>query len=203
MTLPTTIFCATFAEEIVSVVLGQRWLDTVPLFRLLTPTILVFGIINPTGWLLQSVGLHRRSLHIALVIAPLVVAACVAGLPYGAAGVAFAFSAAMTLWLVPHVIWCTRGTMISVSDLLLAIWRPLVASLLSAAVALGAVLFCGAGSTPFLRFLVGAGVMAGSYACTLLFIMRQLPLYLDLLKSIRRSSPQPAAPSVSDLGEAT
>jgi PST family polysaccharide transporter len=109
----------------------------------------------------------------------------------------------MTLWLVPHVIWCTRGTVISVSDLLLAIWRPFVASLLSAAVALGAVLLCGAGSTPFWRLLVGGGVMAGSYGCTLLFIMGQMPVYLGLLKGLRRASPTPAAPSFPDLEEAT
>jgi O-antigen/teichoic acid export membrane protein len=83
------------------------------IFRLLTPTILVFGIINPTGWLLHSVGLHGRSLRISLVIAPLVIAACLIGLPYGPNGIAFAFSAAMTLWLVPHVVWCLHNTMIS------------------------------------------------------------------------------------------
>ena len=118
MTVPISIFCALFADDIVLVVLGPKWTDAAAIFRLLTPTILVFGIINPTGWLLQSVGLHGRSLRIALVIAPLVIAACLIGLPYGPNGIAFAFSAAMTLWLVPHVVWCLHNTVISPWDFL-------------------------------------------------------------------------------------
>src|SRR5205823_14448709 len=129
MTLPTTIFCALFADEIILVVLGPKWREAATIFRLLAPTILVFGIINPTGWLLQSVGLQGRSLRIAFVIAPLVITACVIGMPYGPTGVAFAFSAAMTIWLVPHIVWCLHGTTITPGDLFVAIWRPFVASI--------------------------------------------------------------------------
>ena len=47
MTLPTTIFSALFAEEIILVVLGPKWANAVTVFRLLAPAVLVFGIINP------------------------------------------------------------------------------------------------------------------------------------------------------------
>ena len=86
MTLPTTIFCALFADDIVLVVLGPKWTEAAVIFRLLTPTILIFGIINPMGWLLFSIGLQVRSLKIALVIAPLVITAYVIGLPFGPSG---------------------------------------------------------------------------------------------------------------------
>ena len=112
LTLPTTIFCALFANDIIQVVFGPKWTDVVPIFRLFTPTVLVFGMINPLGWLLWSIGLQRRSLAIALVIAPLVITAYAIGLPFGPHGVAFAYSAAMTLWLVPHILWCLHGTTI-------------------------------------------------------------------------------------------
>ena len=49
MTVPISIFCALFADDIVLVVLGPKWTDAAAIFRLLTPTILVFGIINPIG----------------------------------------------------------------------------------------------------------------------------------------------------------
>ena len=71
ITIPTTIFCAVLADDIIIVVLGPKWIEGALIFRLLAPTILVFGIINPTAMLLQSSGLHRRSLNIAFVIAPL------------------------------------------------------------------------------------------------------------------------------------
>ena len=63
----------------------------------------VMAVINPLGWLIYSLGLVRRSLKISLVFAPTMILGCMLGLPYGAAGVAFAYSAVMVLWVVPLV----------------------------------------------------------------------------------------------------
>ena len=105
--------CAVFADDIILVFLGPKWKDAVPIFRLLAPTIVIFALINPFAWLLFSIGLVGRSLKIALVIAPLVIVAYLIGLPYGPRGVAFAYSAAMALWVIPHIAWCIHGTSIS------------------------------------------------------------------------------------------
>ena len=188
MTLPTTIFCALFADETILVVLGPKWREAATIFRLLAPTILVFGIINPTGWLLQSVGLQGRSLRIAFVIAPLVITACVIGMPYGPTGVAFAFSAAMTIWLVPHIVWCLHGTTITPGDLFVAIWRPFVASIAAGTTAFAVVSYFLASESPTLRLLSGAGVMTGLYAWTLLFAMGQKSFYLALVKGLKSSA---------------
>jgi O-antigen/teichoic acid export membrane protein len=104
MTIPLTIFGMLFADDLIEVILGSKWMETAYIFRLLTPTILIFGIINPLGWLLLAIGLQGRSLTIAMVSAPLVITAYVVGLPYGPSGVALAYSSAMTLWLIPHVV---------------------------------------------------------------------------------------------------
>ena len=97
MTVPITMFSALFAEDIILVLLGPKWGEAAEIFRFLTPTVLIFAIINPLGWLLLSVGLQTRSLRVAMVIAPIVIVSYVIGLPYGPAGVAFAYSAGMTL----------------------------------------------------------------------------------------------------------
>ena len=135
MTVPITMFSALFADDIILVVLGPKWGEAAKIFRLLTPTILIFGIINPLAWLLLSVGLQGRSLRISMVLAPIVIASYVIGLPYGPAGVAFAYSAGMTLWLVPQVLWCLHGTVISPKDLFVATVRPILGGLASAALA--------------------------------------------------------------------
>ena len=134
LTVPTTMFCALFAEDIILVALGPKWAEAASIFRLLSPTVLVFGIINPTAWLMVSSGLQVRSLRIALVIAPLVITAYVIGLPFGANGVAFAYSTAMTLWLVPHILWSLHGTPISPRDMLVATSKPFFSALIAAAV---------------------------------------------------------------------
>jgi O-antigen/teichoic acid export membrane protein len=183
MTLPITVFGALFAEDIVLIALGPKWMETVPIFRLMTPTVLIFGVINPPAWLLYSMGLQERSLKIALVIAVLMIAACAAGLPYGPRGVALAYSAAMSLWLVPHVVWCLHGTMIAPRDLFVAAFRPLLSSVIAAAIGFAAQVCLADLASPFLRLALGGSAMFSVYIFMLLFVMGQKEFYLGLLKA--------------------
>src|SRR5215471_16559918 len=73
LTLPITIACALFADDIVFIVLGPKWKDVAAIVRLLAPAILIFAIIDPLGWLLSAIGRVQRRLKIALVIAPLMI----------------------------------------------------------------------------------------------------------------------------------
>jgi O-antigen/teichoic acid export membrane protein len=190
MTVPIAVFGGLFADEIVLVVLGPKWTESAAIFRLLMPTILVFGLINPTGWLLQSIGLHGRSLQIAFVIAPLVIVACLIGSPYGPQGVALAFSTAMTLWLIPHLVWCSYNTVVSAFDLLAMVYRPVLASAVAAAIAFGFEHYFGSELAPLLRLLLGGGVMVITYMLMLLFVLGQKEFYLDLIKGLRSSTVQ-------------
>jgi O-antigen/teichoic acid export membrane protein len=188
MTIPTTMFCVLFSNDIIVVLLGPRWTDAALIFRLLAPTILIFGIINPLSWLLLSIGLQERSLKLGLVIAPLVSGAYLVGLPFGPHGVALAYSAAMTLWLVPHVIWCLHGTVISVHDLLLAAGRPFLSGAVAALVAATFAAQTAHHSLPVVRVALGGAIMLGVYAWFLLFVMKQRSFYFDLLKGLRGAS---------------
>ena len=135
LTMPITIFSAVFAKDVILVVLGPKWINSVAIFQLLAPAVLVFGIINPLGWLLWPIEKHVRSLLIALVISVLVITGCLIGLPYGPQGVASGFSAAMVIWLLPHVVWTVRGTTVSPLDILRATSRPLISALVAVALA--------------------------------------------------------------------
>jgi O-antigen/teichoic acid export membrane protein len=56
LTLPITIACALFADDVVFFLLGPQWKDAAAIVRLLAPTITIFAIINPLGWLVYSIG---------------------------------------------------------------------------------------------------------------------------------------------------
>jgi PST family polysaccharide transporter len=185
LTLPITLFSALFGDLIISVCLGPKWKDAAPIFRLLAPTVMVFGIINPLGWLLLSLGLYGRSLRIALVIAPVVITAYLIGLPYGPNGVALAYSTAMVLLFVPLVLWCLYRTIISPRDLVLTISKPFLSAILAAALAFSTQLYVGESLSPLLRLLLAAFTMGITYILTLLFVMGQNALYLEILKGIR------------------
>jgi PST family polysaccharide transporter len=188
LTLPITIVCALLANDLVLVLLGPKWTDAAVIFRLLAPTIMVFALINPLGWLLFSMGMVGRSLKIALVLAPIVITGYVLGLPYGPRGVAFAYSAVMMLWVGPHIALCIHGTVISFRDIALAVSRPLISGIVAAAFAFGARLFFGDLLTPLPRLVLGSTVLLGVYLGMLLYVMGQRAFYLDLFRGLRRPS---------------
>lgn len=189
VTLPITIACTVFADDVIFVVLGPKWSDSAPIFRLLAPTILIYAMINPVSWLMVSLGMVARSLRIALVLAPLVVIGYLLGLPYGPTGVAFGFSAVMTLWVVPHIAWCVHGTVVSLKDVMLIVSRPLLSAIFAAVLAWGAVSLAAPGVDSHLgRLVLGLPVLVVAYAGILLYAMRQKAYYMDLFRSLTGGS---------------
>ncbi len=188
LTIPITLLCALFANDTILVLLGSKWKEAIPIFRLLAPTILIFAMINPFSWLLFSIGKVERSLKIALVIAPLVIAGYVVGLPYGPKGVALGYSTAMALWVAPHIVWCVRGTPISVRDVFQTLSRPLLSGFVAAAVSLALQILCGQLLGPLQRLILGSAVFGCIYLGMLLYVMGQKAFYMDLYHGLRRRS---------------
>jgi len=187
MTLPPTILGAIFADDLILIVLGPKWKDAIPIFRLLVPTIFVFGIINPLGWLLTALGLVVRSLKVGLVLAPLVLGGYLIGLPYGPTGVAFAYSVVMILWVVPHVMWCVHGTPISFRDIFRTLSLPILSAIAAAILPLSLKFLYGQSLAPLVRILLGSTCFVGIYLLSLLYFMDQGRFYAGLLRSLRRS----------------
>lgn len=188
LTLPITIVCALFAYDAILVLLGPKWIEAIPIFRLLAPTILIFAMINPFSWLLFSVGKVGRSLKIALVIAPLVITGIVIGLPYGPKGVAFAYSTAMTLWVIPHIAWCVHGTVVSVRDVMQTLSRPLLSGIVAGALTLALQIFFGQLLAPLPRLVIGVTFFSLIYLGMLLYAMGQKAFYVELVRGLRRPS---------------
>jgi O-antigen/teichoic acid export membrane protein len=186
MTLPLTIACALFANELILVFLGPKWKDAISIFRLLSPTVLAFALLNPFSWQLLSTGKVGRLLKMALVIAPVVIAGYAFGLRYGPGGVAFGYSVALTLLIVPVIAWAKKGTVISSRDILQAVSRPFLSAIVAAAIAFGVKSVCGQSLSPFVRLMLGVGVLSGSYLFMLLYVMGQKRMYVELLRGLRR-----------------
>ena len=188
MTLPITVLCALFAEDMILVLLGPKWSAAVPIFRLLAPTILVFAIVNPLGWLLCSTGRVGRLLKMALVTTPFMIAGYFAGLPYGPRGVACAYSLLMLLWILPAIAWAVNGTGITVWDIALTVRSPLVAGTVAALSALGVRWSYGRFLSPLPRLIIESIVMLAVYASMLVFATGQKSFYLEVFRSLRSTS---------------
>lgn len=183
--MPATLFPAVFAKDVVTVFLGAKWEAATPIFQCFVPAVLVFTIINPLAWVLMPLGLQKRSLYVGLVLAPLAILACLAGLPHGPTGVALCYSVVMLLWLFPHVTWCLHRTPITVGDLCRVVAGPLTASIGAALLAFG---FCSVlapyGSSA-MRLLIGAASMMVGYGGMLLMLTDQRRLYVNVISTFR------------------
>ena len=184
MTLPVTIACALFADDLILVVLGPKWGSAATILRLLAPTILAFALIDPMGWLLWATGRVVRSLKIALLIAPLVIGAYLVGLPHGPNGVAIGYSAMMMLLIIPVISWSKNGTPMTSADVWRALRSPLVSAIVAVACSLGVRVFITPEFTPPARLALLGSVMTCSFLVMLLYVMRQKVFYLDLIREV-------------------
>ena len=188
LTLPITIMCVLFADDLVLVLLGPQWKDSVEIIRLLAPSVVIRAIINPLGWLLYSIGLVGRSLRIALVFAPVMITGYYIGLPYGPNGIAIAYSIVMGLWVIPHIFWCVHGTPISAGEIWQTLMRVLAPGILGGTLAYGLRLLCGESFSPMPRLFLECMTLFLVYFGVLVFAVGQRSLYIDLFRGLRAAS---------------
>jgi O-antigen/teichoic acid export membrane protein len=184
LTMPVVLSTTLFPDEIVLIMLGRKWMGAAVVLRLLSPTVLVFALINPLSWFLQATGRVGRSLKIAILICPVVILGILAGLHRGPAGVAVGYSAAMLLLFVPVVAWAIHRTGMTGYDYWDAIRRPLFSG------AIGGL--CGwlfkaafhASLPPLALLALGLTVSFAVYAGVLLFAMGQKEFFFDLIRQL-------------------
>lgn len=197
VTVPLVLAACVFADEVVALWLGDQWAECAHLFRLLGVAAVIGVLSNPMNWLLVASGQGRRYRRITLTTATLYVAAFVAGLPYGAAGVATAYSAAAAVLFLPVWYFSLRGSPVRLSALLRA-FAPAVISAALATLAGRAVIIVAPtlvpswshGAVALLAFVSYASV----YAAALLGIFRRWSVYRGVLGDLRSSrQAKPAA----------
>jgi O-antigen/teichoic acid export membrane protein len=164
-----------------------KWEAVADIFRILAPTIMVFAISNPLGWLINALGLVKRSLLISLVSVPLLIAGVAMGLSYGPKGVAAAYSAVTLAKGIPIAWWALHGTGIRASEVLLALVRPLAASIAAGGIAYAGHVLYGPILPLVPRLLADLILFSTVYLTALLFVAGQSSLYVDLLRAVKLS----------------
>ena len=199
LVLPLTVGCAMFPEDIVRVALGSKWLEAANIFRLLAPTMLIFALINPLGWMLMATGRVSRSVKMAILIAPTVITGYAIGLRYGPDGVAAGFSIAMVLLAGPLVVWATRGTSISVLDVAKAVSPASLSAVVGTAIVFALRRYTQSVEPVFLRLVVESGLLFGTYWMMLLFAFNQKSNYMKIFGELRfRRAPAPPTTKAPD-----
>lgn len=145
--MPVVAFLFVAVEDAVLTMLGDQWLECVPIFRALGPAAFVGTFNMVTGWVYLSLGRTRRQFAFGIFGSTLNAVAFVIGNRSGPMGVALAYSCTQMVIFPLAVLYCFRGSPLRMADFVLAVWRPATASISAGAALFGvSVLFDSIGS---------------------------------------------------------
>lgn len=134
--MPAVVFLFVFANDVVLLVLGGQWLDSVVLFRLLAPAAFVETFNTVGSWACVPMGRSARLVRWQAIATPVMVLSFLVGVRWGASGVAIAVSLTTVALRLPAILYMLKGSPVRPADLLIALARPAFAS-----ISAGAVLF--------------------------------------------------------------
>jgi O-antigen/teichoic acid export membrane protein len=185
ITVPVTVVSLLLSNEIIGIALGPNWTEAAIVFQLLAPTVLVFGLINPFGWLLVASGKAVKSMKIGFVIAPLVMGAYMIGLDWGPKGVAASYSIIMILMAAPLIVWFCHGTPVKLKGVLSAVRNPTLAGIGAAGIGLVLKRLVPSEFPVVVRFTLIGGLVMVAYALLLLWRKEERLAYWSLVLQIR------------------
>lgn len=128
--MPITVILGVLSEEVILLLLGDEWLEAVPLFRVFVFFGFWQGISTTTGWILVSLGQTGRMFKWGLIQSSVILTAFLIGIKWGAMGVAIAVTAQAYLIMVPSFLFATRHSPISLKQVISAIARPIALALI-------------------------------------------------------------------------
>ena len=115
-------------------------------------------------------GRTDRYLRCVVASSVVIMAAFVIGLPWGAIGVACAYSAARVALCIPQALYAFHGTPLTLGDLGSALWRPAAASVLAAVVLWAATMSQAWPVSAAARIGAGLPVYAAAYGLLLVLL---------------------------------
>ena len=131
MSMPIIAFMFVCTDQLIILLLGSQWLGASQIFKILAVAAFIQPVSGTSGMILISTGQSRLYLKLGIFSAVIYCLSFVAGLPYGAKGVAAGYAIANYLLLFPMLFYTFKNTSVSVCDFMRTVFRPLVASITS------------------------------------------------------------------------
>jgi PST family polysaccharide transporter len=132
--LPALAFCFVEAQNLLLLLLGEQWLDAVPLFQVLVIAVFVVSLYRVTKWLYVSAGQTQRQFRWGLIYTLVMCISMVIGASGGTYGIAVAYTLATCLLTYPAISYCLQTSPLSLRDFFTTVGRPAIAAILAACI---------------------------------------------------------------------
>jgi O-antigen/teichoic acid export membrane protein len=127
--MPLVAFTFVSADQLILVMMGEKWLDIVPIFRVLSVAAFLNTFSMASGWAFISFGRTDRQFHWSIIASVLTTLSFLIGIRWGAIGVAAGFSISRLIIQPAEIVYCYRGLPLRFRDLAITLSRPITASI--------------------------------------------------------------------------
>ncbi len=182
LSIPLVLFCFVAANEIVLLVLGNKFSESILVFRLLAPAAMVSALNVSTGWVFAATGRTDKQLWTGLAGAIVVISAIIIGSLYSIQGVALSISLAFVVVRIPQMMYCFHGSPVSFKDFFDAVSLPFLESIFAALTSLFFLVVFDFGLVG--NFFMSATVFAFSYIATIFLIKSSRFTAMDLMNRV-------------------
>jgi PST family polysaccharide transporter len=132
--MPAFGLLAVTSQDVVVVLLGAKWAGAGVLLAVLAIRGIPQTVERTAGWLHVTAGHTERWMRYGVFASGAQLAALFCGLPFGLMGIVIAYVISMFILFVPALTYAGRPLGIGAADILGAVWRQLLASLVSAGI---------------------------------------------------------------------
>jgi polysaccharide transporter, PST family len=132
--MPAYGILAVVGQDLIVVLFGNKWSHSGVLISILALRGIPYAVERTAGWLHVSAGRTDRWMRWGVIAMCAQLVALFCGLPYGPTGVAVAFVVCAFTLFLPATAYAGYPLGISATDVIAAVWRPMAAALLAAAI---------------------------------------------------------------------
>lgn len=172
VTFPLIAWMIVCRREIILLFLGPQWDGAIPIFAVLAISAFFQPIGNISGVLYISLGRTKRMFKWGLTSSTVIVIGFLIGLPYGAIGVAWAYSGTIALIIYPLIRYATSGTCIGIKDFFKAINYPFFSTLTSVLFGIFFYYLANKYDSLLLRLLITSAIMLATYLISFYYFDR-------------------------------
>ncbi len=129
-TMPLVTYLAIFSDTLVRVLLGEKWMASAPIFRVLALSGLLSAPASTSSLVMITSGKTLQYFWLGLVSAALVILAFSIGTFWGPIGVATAYTITYYVWILPSLWYSYKDTSVTIRGISKAMFMPAFCSLI-------------------------------------------------------------------------
>jgi PST family polysaccharide transporter len=167
LSFPPMFSLAFCADDVVHVVAGPQWRKAADILRVLAPVGALYVAYATTDWLMRSQGRADRAFRWSALSTAAYFLCFIAGLPWGAIGVAAGLVIANVVLFIPALIYAAKGTPIRLGDTLKAMLPSIALTIATAGAVYALRTFMDDDWHPIVRLLLTGSVIAATMVCGL------------------------------------